>query len=81
MVLISSLDMTDCTVVEMKATTSATNGVKGSPLRPSKEETHKYGTSREAIRQYTVMIKEQGQHVSNQKTVQNNIITESHSGN
>ncbi|TYI50209.1 hypothetical protein E1A91_D12G085400v1 [Gossypium mustelinum] len=71
----------DCTVVEMKATTSATNGVKGSPLRPSKEETHKYGTSREAIRQYTVMIKEQGQHVSNQKTVQNNIITESHSAN
>ncbi|MBA0834027.1 hypothetical protein Goarm_006423, partial [Gossypium armourianum] len=59
-----------------------TDGVKGSPLRPSKEETHKYGTSREAIsHKYTVMIKEQGQHVSNQKTVQNNIITESHSAN
>ncbi|MBA0688516.1 hypothetical protein Goari_006296 [Gossypium aridum] len=66
----------------MKATTSTTDGVKGYPLRPSKEETHKCGTTREAIsHKYTVMIKEQGQHVSNQRTVQNNIIIESHSAN
>ncbi|XP_022739439.1 LMBR1 domain-containing protein 2 homolog A-like isoform X3 [Durio zibethinus] len=67
----SGNNITDRTVVEMKATT--TDGVKGSPSRPLKEEARKYGTSREAISSKYAAIREQSRQVSNPKPVENNI--------
>ncbi|XVF15251.1 hypothetical protein REPUB_Repub09cG0134800 [Reevesia pubescens] len=64
----------DHTVVEMKATTtSASDGAKGSPSRPLKEETRKYGTSREAISNKYAAMREQSRQTSNPKPVENNI--------
>ena len=64
----------DRTVVEMKATaTSVTDGGKGSPSRPLKEETRKYGTSREAISNKYAAMRQQSRQVSNPKPVENNI--------
>ncbi|KAL4377947.1 hypothetical protein GQ457_02G009130 [Hibiscus cannabinus] len=73
----SGNNTTDRMVVEMKATTT---GVKGSPSIPSKEETRKYGTSREAISNKYAAMREQSRDVSNAKSVENNIISESYSG-
>ncbi|XWS41614.1 hypothetical protein CRYUN_Cryun17cG0097400 [Craigia yunnanensis] len=70
----SGNNITGRTVVELKATTtSATDGVKGSPSRPLKEETHKYGTSREAICNKYAAMRQQSRQVSNPKPVENNI--------
>ncbi|XP_017969356.1 PREDICTED: LMBR1 domain-containing protein 2 homolog A isoform X2 [Theobroma cacao] len=64
----------DRTVVEMKATTtSVADGMKGSPSRPLKEETHKYGTSREAISNKYAAMREQSRQVPHPKLVENNI--------
>ncbi|KAK8717349.1 hypothetical protein V6N13_044620 [Hibiscus sabdariffa] len=77
----SGNNTTDRRVVEMKVTTtSATTGVKGSPSIPLKEETCKYGTSREAISNKYAAMREQSRDVSNPKSVVNNIISESCSG-
>lgn len=49
----------------MKATTSLINdGVKGSPSKPSKDETRKYGSHREAISSKYAAIKEQSKQAS-----------------
>ncbi|KHG06121.1 LMBR1 domain-containing 2 [Gossypium arboreum] len=67
-------NITDRTVVEMKAaTTSATGGVKVSPSRPVKEETRKYGTSREVMSNKYAAMREQSRQISNPKPVENNI--------
>ncbi|XP_021273812.1 LMBR1 domain-containing protein 2 homolog A isoform X2 [Herrania umbratica] len=64
----------DRTVVEMKATaTSAADGMKGSPSRPLKEVTHKYGTSREAISSKYAAMREQSRQVPHPKTAESNI--------
>lgn len=56
---------TDRTAVEMKATTSLINdGVKGSPSKPSKDETRKYGSHREAISNKYAAIREQSKQTS-----------------
>ncbi|XVF59031.1 hypothetical protein PTKIN_Ptkin07bG0241300 [Pterospermum kingtungense] len=61
-------NITDRTVVEMKATTtSVADGVKGSSSRPLKEETRIYGTSKEAISNKYAAVREQ-------KPVENNSI-------
>ncbi|XVE86825.1 hypothetical protein DITRI_Ditri18aG0065900 [Diplodiscus trichospermus] len=61
-------------VVELKAATaSAADGVKGSLSRPLKEETRKYGTSREAISSKYAAMREQSRQVSNPKPMENNI--------
>lgn len=58
----------------MKATTtSAINGVAGSPSRPFKEESRKYGTSREAISNKYAAMREQSRQVSNPRLVENNL--------
>ncbi|XWS44972.1 hypothetical protein CRYUN_Cryun15aG0095800 [Craigia yunnanensis] len=70
----SGNNISDRSVVEMKATaTSVTDGGKGSSSRPLKEETHKYGTSREAISNKYAAMREQNPQVSNPKPVENNI--------
>ncbi|KAK8538923.1 hypothetical protein V6N13_009271 [Hibiscus sabdariffa] len=67
-------NITDRSVVEMKAaTTSATGGVKGSPSRPMKEETRKYASSREAISNKYAAMRELGRQISNPKPAENNI--------
>lgn len=49
----------------MKATTSLINdGVKGSPSKPSKDETRKYGSHREAISNKYAAIREQSKQTS-----------------
>ncbi|OMO73071.1 LMBR1-like membrane protein [Corchorus olitorius] len=70
----SGNNVADRTVVELKATTtSVTDGTKGSSSRPLKEETRKYGTSREAISNKYAAMREQSRHASNPKPVENNI--------
>ncbi|MBA0742147.1 hypothetical protein Gogos_015242 [Gossypium gossypioides] len=66
-------NITDRTVEMKAATTSATGGVKGSPSRPAKEETRKYGTSREAMSNKYAAMREQSRQISNPKPVENNI--------
>ncbi|GMI77130.1 hypothetical protein like AT5G65290 [Hibiscus trionum] len=67
-------NITDQSVVEMKAaTTSATGGVKGSPSRPMKEETRKYASSREAISNKYAAMRELGRQMSNPKPTENNM--------
>ncbi|KAH1082634.1 hypothetical protein J1N35_022395 [Gossypium stocksii] len=67
-------NITDRTVVEMKAaTSSATGGVKGSPSRLAKEETRKYGTSREVMSNKYAVMREQSRQISNPKPLENNI--------
>ncbi|MBA0715965.1 hypothetical protein Golax_014836 [Gossypium laxum] len=66
-------NITDRTVEMKAATTSATGGVKGSPSRPAKEETRKYGTSREVMSNKYAAMREQSRQISNPKPVENNI--------
>ncbi|MBA0653809.1 hypothetical protein Goklo_020939 [Gossypium klotzschianum] len=66
-------NITDRTVEMKAATTSATGGVKGSPSRPVKEETRKYGTSREVMSNKYAAMREQSRQISNPKPVENNI--------
>ncbi|KAL5753383.1 hypothetical protein ACOSQ2_023890 [Xanthoceras sorbifolium] len=64
----------DNAAVEMKAATnSVTNGIKGNPSKPSKEEARKYGTSREAISNKYAAIREQNRHASSTKPVEQSI--------
>ncbi|XWS33360.1 hypothetical protein CRYUN_Cryun22dG0075300 [Craigia yunnanensis] len=70
----SGNNITDHAAVEMKeTTTSVTDGVKGSPSRPLKEDTRKYSTSREAISNKYAAMREQSRQVLNPKPVENNI--------
>ncbi|KAE8725683.1 homeobox-leucine zipper protein ATHB-6-like [Hibiscus syriacus] len=65
-------NIADRTFVEMKAATiSATGGVKGSPSRPTKEETRKYASSREVISNKYAAMREQGREMSNPKLMEN----------
>ncbi|KAL4353518.1 hypothetical protein GQ457_06G043660 [Hibiscus cannabinus] len=67
-------NITDRTVVEMKAaTTSATGGIKGSPSRPMKDETRKHASSREAISNKYAVMREQGRQMPNPKPMDNSI--------
>lgn len=53
------------TLVELKATISLINdGVKGSPSNPSKEETRKYGSNREAMNNKYAAMREQNKQAS-----------------
>ncbi|XP_042495109.1 LMBR1 domain-containing protein 2 homolog A-like [Macadamia integrifolia] len=64
---------TDRGAVEMRATTSLIkDDGKGNPSKSLKEETQKYGNSREAIRNKYTAIREQSREVSDTKSTKKN---------
>lgn len=70
----SSSNITDSTVVEMKATTNLTkDGMAGGPSKPLKDDVRKYGANKEAISNKYAAVREQSRLASNKKPVEKNI--------